>query len=397
MTILAVPGFVQELRKFGRFDVEGCLNCGSCTVVCDLAKSNASFPRKPMQQALLGLKSSVDSSLEPWLCHDCGDCAVSCPRQSEPRESMMTLRRYLSSRYDLSGFTSRIYRSPVWELGALGFVATLVFALVVVYHVYYVDLSPGDFASTSMGLEHMFPLIEYFTYAVFFIPIAMMIANAVHMHRLTMLEVGVGRAPFRLYLTQAGMFFFHLFSHINLKYCSDEKHERRWIKHWLLGMSCTVMCVIPLFFLEWFQTDAIYPLDHPQRWLGYLATAAMIAVPLDILWRRMKKRGEHYKFSELSDLIFPMTLLLVAVTGIAVHIFRYAGWALSCHYAYAVHLASVVALVMVEMPFGKWSHVLYRPLALYFQSVREHAEAGAEDKEEILTPQESILKGSRPL
>jgi ferredoxin len=395
MSTLAVPGFVHELRKYGRFDIEGCLNCGSCTVVCDLAQANASFPRKPMQQALLGLKSSVDRGLEPWLCHDCGDCSASCPRQTEPRESMMTLRRYLASRYDLSGLTSLLHRSPMWELIALGFVASVVFALAIVYHLYYVDLPPEDLVSTSMGLEHMFPLITYFTYAVFAIPLCIMLVNAVHMRHLTMSEVGAGRASFRLYLEQAGTFLLHLFTHRNLKNCSGEKHERRWIKHWLLGMSCTVMCILPLFFLEWFQTDAIYPLEHPQRWIGYLAAAIMIAVPLDILIRRARKRGEHYKYSEISDLVFPVLLLLVAVTGIAVHVFRYAGWSLSCHYAYAVHLATAVALVMVEMPFGKWSHALYRPLALYFQSVREHAEARSEDEVKMPIPQETILKGSR--
>jgi ferredoxin len=371
MSTLAVPGFVQEVRTYGTFDAEGCLNCGSCTVVCELSNDGASFPRVPLQQALLGLKSSLDRNLDPWLCHDCGDCATACPRQAEPRASMMTLRRYLASQYDVTGISSHVFRSRVWELAAFGFVAALVFALVIIYHLYYVDLPAGDFASTSLGLEHMFPLISYFTYAVFVIPLAIMVVNALHMRRLTMSEDG--NIPFRAYLAEAVTFFTHLASHRNLKRCSDDRRERRWMKHWLLGMSCTAMCVIPLFFLEWFQTDALYPITHPQRWVGYLATAVMLYVPAEILMQRVRRRGEHFKSSEISDLVFPATLFFVALTGIAVHIFRYAGWALACHYGYAVHLSLAVSLVMVEMPFGKWSHVLYRPLALYFQAVREHA------------------------
>jgi ferredoxin len=396
MSTLVVPGFVHEVRAYGRFDVDGCLNCGSCTVVCSLSDGRASFPRKPMQQTLLGLKSSLVGSLEPWLCHDCGDCATACPRQTEPRESMMTLRRYLAAHYDLTGISSRIHRSRTWELKAMGVVALLVFVLVVLYHLYYVDLIMDDFVSTPMGLEHMFPLMTYFSLVVFLLPLSIMVANAVRMYRYTMTGNSEARIPFHLYLTEAKTLIIHLFTHRNLRQCSEDAHHTRWIGHLLLGTACTMMCVIPLLFLGWFQTDAIYPFYHPQRLLGYCAAAVMIVVPLDIVIRRIRKRDQQHKFSEPSDLIFPIMLLLVAVTGIAVHIFRYAEMSLACHYTYALHLAVVVSLVMVEMPFGKWSHVMYRPLALYFESVKERAASGAAAHAEATCAGEPVLKGTQP-
>ena len=397
MSTLAVPGFVQEIRTYGRFDVDGCLNCGSCTVVCALSNGHASFPRIPLQQTLLGLKSSLVGSLEPWLCHDCGDCAAACPRQTEPRESMMTLRRYLAAQYDLTGISSRIHRSKTWELKAMACIAALVFALVVVYHLFYVDLTMDDFVSTSMGLEHMFPTITYFSIVVFLLPLSIMTANAFRMYRCTMTRTGGARIPLRLYLREAKTFFIHLLSHRNLKHCTDDIHQKRWIRHWLLGTACTMMCVIALCFLGWLQTDAIYPLYHPQRWLGYLATMVMIYVPLDIVISRIKKREQQHKFSERSDLIFPIMIVLVAVSGIAVHIFRYAGWSLACHYTYALHLAITVSLLLIEMPFGKWSHVIYRPLAMYFQSVKERAiqEAGA--RAEGAFEGAAVFQGTQPI
>jgi hypothetical protein len=30
-------------------------------------------------------------------------------------------------------------------------------------------------------------------------------------------------------------------------------------------------------------------------------------------------------------------------------------------------------MVVVEIPFGEWAHMIDRPLALYFQAVRERA------------------------
>jgi quinone-modifying oxidoreductase, subunit QmoC len=115
----ADPSLISEVRKYGVFNARGCFNCGSCTIVCDLAAGSASFPRRAMQSVVLGLKDSVRQSLDPWLCHDCGDCSVTCPREAKPRESMATLRRYLMAQYDWTGLSRRICRSPAWEIAAL--------------------------------------------------------------------------------------------------------------------------------------------------------------------------------------------------------------------------------------------------------------------------------------
>ena len=90
------PTFLAEVRRYGKFDVTGCFNCGSCTLSCDLADDHASFPRRSTRQVLMGLRQVVNESLDPWICHDCGDCSKTCPRETEPRAAMMTLRRYLT-------------------------------------------------------------------------------------------------------------------------------------------------------------------------------------------------------------------------------------------------------------------------------------------------------------
>jgi ferredoxin len=394
MSDLAVPGLVQEVRTYGRFDVNACLNCGSCTIVCDLSHGEASFPRRPLQRTLLGLKSALLNSLEPWLCHNCGDCSTACPREAEPRESMMTLRRYLAAQYDLTGLSRKIFASRRGELISIAALALFVFGLVIAYHLYYVQLPMADLVSTSMGLEHMFDTIIYFTVAVFAIPLLLMTANAVHMHRFTMRRDAAVRIPFRLYLVEARTLIMHLLSQRDMGKCPTKSQKRLWMKHRLLGLACAVMFVVPLFFLRWFQTDSVYPLYNPQRWLGYLVTAIMIYVPADILIGRMRKREPMYKFSESSDLTFPVMLLLVAFTGIAVHIFRYLEFAMACHYAYALHMAITVPFLVIEMPFGKWSHVLYRPLAIYLQTVKVRAMAEAKTVAHEAPSEESILTGT---
>ena len=57
----------------------------------------------------------------------------------------------------------------------------------------------------------------------------------------------------------------------------------------------------------------------------------------------------------------------------AVHVLRYTGLALTAHYAYAIHLMIAVPMLVVEVPFGHWSHMIYRPMALYFLAVQARA------------------------
>jgi hypothetical protein len=61
------------------------------------------------------------------------------------------------------------------------------------------------------------------------------------------------------------------------------------------------------------------------------------------------------------------------LSGIVLHVSASLGFELATHYAYAVHLMICVPMVVVEVPFGEWVHMIDRPLALYFQAVRERA------------------------
>ena len=138
------------------------------------------------------------------------------------------------------------------------------------------------------------------------------------------------------------------------------------------------MLLVMVFAVKWFQTDKIYPLHHPQRWIGYIATAFVIFGTGDILISRLRKKREIHKTSEFRDWMFPILLLSTTVSGIVVHILRYGGFELATHYAYAIHLAITVPMLVVEMPFGKWGHMMWRPLALYFLSLRELKEMAVE-------------------
>ncbi len=387
MTYQSDPTLVAEIRKYGNFDTNACLQCGSCTAVCDLNNDIAAFPRRTIRYALLGLKEPLLRSLDPWLCYYCGDCSTTCPRETEPGEAMMTLRRYLTAQYDWTGLSSRIYKSRLWEIGALTLVSALVFALVALYHLYvyrrddYAEMMGfGEFSLTSMGLEHMFGLIYDFTLVVCLLPLVVLLLNGFRMYWYTMR--GEGRAgSSRPYLRQAKTLLLHAAAQLRFRDCTD---RWPWLIHFSLVIGCVLKLVLVVFFLEWFQTDTVHPLYHPQRWLGYLATAAIFFGAGGMLLGRIRRRRSVHKFSQLSDWTFPLLLVLTALSGILVHIFRCLGLELTTHYTYAVHLMIAVPMLVVGIPFGKWSHMFYRPLAIYFHSVQEQVPVKQVQKEVIL-------------
>ena len=105
------PNFIQEMGKFGMGDWNACFHCGNCTAVCSLTEQGLLFPRKDIRAIQMGLKDKLATSTEPWLCYYCGDCTETCPRDANPGELMMSLRRYLTGLYDWTGLAGLFYKS----------------------------------------------------------------------------------------------------------------------------------------------------------------------------------------------------------------------------------------------------------------------------------------------
>ena len=383
------PGLLSEIRKFGHFDTNACMQCGSCTIACDLANNGASFPRKQLRYALFGLKKMIRSGLEPWICYFCGDCSTTCPRETEPGEAMMTLRRYLTSQYDWTGLSKRFYTSKVWELGALFVVGAFMTALILLFAGPMVTerVEVNTFAPPHM--VHTFDLILFAVLAFF------LVTNAFRMYWFNMhpdsgakipevikgfRQNGFGyiehngqkiKIPLGTFLLEIKTFLIHFFTQKLFLNC--KKNIGRWLKHFLLVSGYLLMLFLVVVLLLWFQTDEIYPITHPQRWLGYYATAVLIFTTVEIIIGRIRKREQIHKYSDFSDWLFPILILLTTVSGILLHSFRYLEMPMAAYYTYAVHLVIAVSMLAVEVPFGKWAHLLYRPLGIFLHKVKERA------------------------
>jgi len=88
--------------------------------------------------------------------------------------------------------------------------------------------------------------------------------------------------------------------------------------------------------------------------------------------RALKEKYIQYKKSHSTDWVFVVLLFLIVITGILQHIFHRTGLLVLANYIYVIHLMAVVPWLL-RMPFSKWAHLAYRPLAMYFAAIRKAA------------------------
>ncbi len=88
---------------------------------------------------------------------------------------------------------------------------------------------------------------------------------------------------------------------------------------------------------------------------------------------RFVKSEAQYKHSHETDWIFLVLLIVVAGTGILQFILHRSGLDTAANISYVVHLMAVVPMLGLEVPFSKWAHLAYRPLAMYFADLKAEA------------------------
>jgi ferredoxin len=374
------PEFKNELQKFGSSNEwNECFHCGNCTAICPLTEQGFLFPRKGIRAMQMGLKDKLASHVDPWLCYYCGECTETCPRDANPGELMMTLRRYLTSVYDWTGLSKRFYTSKYWEFGFVFLFAMLV----VLAFLIYLPLRPDAalFVNASGGVminslvEGISPaqfirIIEYGDWSMAIIVAALLISNILHMFYKVMLSDKSVRVSVGTYISEFWKLIYNFLTQEKFSKCDDKKY---WVGHVLLMTGYSIMFALIVVVLPLFQTEEIVPWYNWQRLLGYYATFGILFFLTWVTIGRIRKRDVKMKFSHPTDWLFIIMLALTTITGILVHIFRLNGMVAATYYMYVIHLAVLVPMIMVEVPFSKWSHLAYRPFAVYFSNVKKSA------------------------
>jgi quinone-modifying oxidoreductase subunit QmoC len=378
------PDLLLDLKKFGVEDAAACFNCGNCTAVCSLSSESVPFPRKVIRYLQLGLKDKLYESPEPWLCYYCGDCSETCPRQANPGEVMMGLRRYLTARYDWTGISRLFYTSKVFEVFAILVVAALVGLGFYFFH--------GPMLTDRVALNVFAPntVIEILDLIMLVVLSFFLLTNAYRMFKAVMGDPAqypaltfaekqqvqnrlVRGVPLSIYLSEAREFVVQFFTQKKFAACGTASQKTQWINHLLIMTGYSIVFALVVVGIRWFQRDEIYPLWHPIRILGYYATFAILYGTTIAILGRIKKSKTVYEHSHSSDWAFLILLWLTTFTGILIHAGRLLELPLATYAIYVIHMMIAVPMLVIEVPFAKWTHQLYRPLILYLMKVKQRA------------------------
>ena len=94
MMTLVYPEFTDEIEQFGEGAALECFNCGTCAAICPLVYEH--FPRRMIRYIQLGAKDRIlENAAELWRCLHCGLCTQTCPREADPGEVILELKRFV--------------------------------------------------------------------------------------------------------------------------------------------------------------------------------------------------------------------------------------------------------------------------------------------------------------
>jgi len=387
--VLVDTGLLDDIKRFGAADVSACFSCGTCTAICPLSDNDGTFPRRIIRYGQVGMKDALLSSEELWTCYQCASCSDSCPQQAEPSEYMAAARRYAIASYDKTRLARTMYTRPV--------IGTSIALLVAVFFAAFMYSSHGPRATTSLKLFSFIPLplIHYTGIAVMVmillagstgvIMMARGIARREDVHLSTVLggpaafagtlaalwdAFGVESIGQRRYRTDC-----------NEAQKDDESlYRRRWLAHALtvwgfLGLLTATILDYLLALIGVKKTGTPVPIWYPVRLLGTIAGIAMVYGVSILILNRLRKSNRAVKESKPSDWMFLVMLWVVGATGFLLELSLYLPHAPSWGYWVFLFHVSVAMELMLLLPFIKFAHAIYRPVALFFYALAKQKSA----------------------
>jgi quinone-modifying oxidoreductase subunit QmoC len=369
MSIRVDPMFIDVLDRFGAEDVQLCYQCGDCSTVCPHADEVYKFPRKSMRLLQMGLAQKIETTLEPWLCYYCGQCSTQCPREADPGETMMSLRRWLISRYDITGIARQFFKSRPIEVLAVVIIALLtgIFLLYYGFSGGSIHIYDGEGAFLPSPFIHKFDLTVGSILAIF------LVINAFRMWYLVMIKGTTFAVPWLLYLKELYQLPWHFFTQKRYSECEKKREHpffMPWFIHLGLMLGYVTMLVLVMVFIEKLQSGPA--IQWSVHIFGYLASIGLITGTIYFIRNRVKKNYVQYKKSHGTDWVFVILLFLIVLTGITQHVLHRTGLYEWANITYVIHLMCVVPWLL-RMPFSKWAHLIYRPLAMYLAAIRRDA------------------------
>lgn len=349
--------FREALARRGGAVASRCMQCATCSSVCDLTSPEAPFPRRQVLWAQWGMADRIEADPSIWLCHQCNDCTKRCPRDARPGDVLQSLRAVMVERLGAPRWLARLVGNArvAWPL--LVGLPILFWALLVRAY----GAPHGSLAEHGYGGSGAVPYA--LIYAVYFPAVAFAaVASSVGAWRAwrawgggTVMELMRGL------LAVAG----DIMLHRRFDKCAAAKPRRLGHLALLWGFAAAAaasgLIVIAHYGFGAGGEEMHFEQTSPLKILGNVAAVLLTVGVVRIVAARLS--GDGLGAAQGYDSFFLWLVAGLTFTGIGAEIARYVlspGVALAI---YVTHLGIALCL-FITFPYSKFAHALYRTLAL---------------------------------
>ena len=367
--------FRQRLSARGGETACRCYQCATCSGVCELAPADAPFPRQQMLWAQWGLADRLAADPGIWLCHQCNDCNVRCPRDAQPGDVLQSLRSMVVEHLAFPSFMGRLVGNVKSTWPALLAVPILfwVVLLAATTGLHVPGIAPE--LSALEGRFHYEEFVPHLHIYVVYIAISLWVVMAAWTSgRRFWGLLGTRAERTGSFIANLGPALLDVATHRRFGECGDAK-PRRWghfaVMWGFVGAAVTSGILILYLYKDtalfsWipFAEDSSYPLplDHWVKWLGNLSAVALVVGGILLLVNRART-GRRTGQTTAFDRFFLWTVVAVILTGVLTEVFRFTVPPIVAVATYTVHLGVVMTL-FITFPYSKFAHLLYRTLAM---------------------------------
>jgi len=354
-TISPARAFREELVRRGGGDAARCFQCATCSSVCDLATPERAFPRRQMLLAQWGLVDRLVADPAIWLCHQCNDCTVRCPRDAKPGDAMQTLRSLLIEEVGAPRLLARLVgrARTTWPI-LLG-LPTLLWAIYI--------FAVNGFATARTPLAYGDVVPVWMIYSVFLPAAAFAAVAAVLGARRCWTAWGNEGARSGTLLQGLGAVAWDVLGHRRFKTCGAARPRRMGHLLLLWGFLGALLTTTLLgIAMDFFGVKTPLPQLHPIKILGNLSAVLLTVGVIWLVVNRItdeKSAGRSGAF----DVFFLVLVALVVLSGIGAQLGRFFLPVPVALALYVLHLGTILSMFLT-FPFSKFAHALYRTLAL---------------------------------
>ncbi|MFH1688256.1 MAG: quinone-interacting membrane-bound oxidoreductase complex subunit QmoC [bacterium] len=365
--------FINNLSKQCGETFVKCFQCGTCGATCALSPDREPFPRKEMIWAAWGWKDRLLKDPDIWLCHQCNDCTVNCPRGARPGDVLAAIRQQCVAHYSFPRFLARWVGQPQSLLLLVG-IATILLTLALLLRGrlegFFGITYPVDEAIIFPYSSAFFPrwLLNGFFFSI--TGLVLLVATIGVVRFWKTVEVVGGGMPAtsaRPGLLQSVVTVVkNIITHEKFSQCTQAR-SRSW-SHMLVFFGFLALTVVTLWVITIrvnpLLTDGFaYPFDFWSPWKLWanLGGAAVLSGCLWMIWERL--RDAENGGSNYFDWSFVGLLLLVVGSGFFTEVLHYVRLEPHRHIVYFGHLVLAGTLIMY-LPYSKFAHVIYRTAAM---------------------------------